>query len=140
MSNTGQRRCSGRDTTLITGLAGARLSQIRALPCPSSQGRPNGVVMGAGCDGSGGLNVDVYEAVTSRRAVRAFTEEPVPREALERVVSAAAWSPSGSNLQPWNTYVVTGARLAELKTCAVERVAHAVIRGTSASTRCTRLP
>src|SRR5215469_5975689 len=68
--------------------------------------------------------MDVYEAVTSRRAVRGFTEEPVSREVLERVLSAAAWSPSGSNIQPWNIYVMTGAPLAELKTLAVERVAH----------------
>ena len=68
--------------------------------------------------------MDVCEAVTSRRAVRGFTDEPVSREVLERVLSAAAWSPSGSNLQPWNIYVLTGALLAELKTRAVERVAH----------------
>jgi nitroreductase len=68
--------------------------------------------------------MDVYQAVTSRRAVRGFTDEPVSREVLERVLSAAAWSPSGSNLQPWNSYVLTGPLLAELKTRAVERVAH----------------
>ena len=68
--------------------------------------------------------MDVYEAVTSRRAVRGFKDEPVSREVLERVLSAAAWSPSGSNIQPWNTYVLTGAPLVELKTRAVERVAH----------------
>src|SRR6476660_9622548 len=68
--------------------------------------------------------MDVYEAVTSRRAVRGFKDEPVSREVLERVLSAAAWSPSGSNIQPWNIYVLTVAPLAELKTCAVERVAH----------------
>src|SRR5262245_50124710 len=71
--------------------------------------------------------VDVYEAVTSRRAVRGFTDQPVPREVLERVLSAAASSPSGSNLQPWNIYVVTGAPLAELKKRAVERVANNVL-------------
>ena len=70
--------------------------------------------------------MDVYEAVESRRAVRGFTDEPVPREVLERVLSAAAWSPSGSNVQPWNVYVVTGAPLAELKKRAVERVATGV--------------
>ena len=53
--------------------------------------------------------MDVYEAVTSRRAVRGFKDEPVSREVLERVLSAAAWSPSGSNIQPWNIYVMTGA-------------------------------
>jgi len=31
--------------------------------------------------------MDVYEAVGSRRAVRAFTDRPVPREALCRVLS-----------------------------------------------------
>src|SRR6185312_16498235 len=68
--------------------------------------------------------MDVYEAVTSRRAVRGFTDQPVPREVLERVLSAGAKSPSGSNIQPWHIYVVTGARLAELKKRAVERVAN----------------
>ncbi|HYZ68091.1 MAG TPA: nitroreductase [Mycobacterium sp.] len=67
--------------------------------------------------------MDVYEAVESRRAVRGFTDQPVSREVIERVLSAAAWSPSGSNIQPWNIYVVTGAPLAELKKRATERVA-----------------
>jgi hypothetical protein len=43
--------------------------------------------------------------------VRGFTDEPVSREVLERVLSAAAWAPSGSNVQPWRIYVVTGAPL-----------------------------
>ena len=67
--------------------------------------------------------VNVYEAVTSRRAVRGFSDEPVPMEVLQRVLSAAAWAPSGSNLQPWRIYVVTGTPLARLKKIAVERVA-----------------
>jgi nitroreductase len=67
--------------------------------------------------------MDVYEAVMSRRAVRGFTDQHIPREVLERVLTAAACSPSGSNLQPWNSYVLTGAPLAELKKLAGERVA-----------------
>src|SRR5215469_17271968 len=70
--------------------------------------------------------MDVYEAVTNRRAVRGFKDQPVPREVLERVLSAAARSPSGSNIQPWHIYVLTGAPLAELKKHAVERVAAGV--------------
>ncbi|MBX7554539.1 nitroreductase [Streptomyces sp. NPDC004232] len=69
--------------------------------------------------------MDVYEAVRSRRAVRGFTDRQVPREALVRVLSAAAWAPSGSNVQPWRAYVVTGGPLAELKRRAGERVAAA---------------
>jgi nitroreductase len=68
--------------------------------------------------------MEVYEAVKSRRAVRGFTDQPVSKVVLERVLSAAAWSPSGSNIQPWKIYVLTGAPLAELKCHAVERVSH----------------
>ena len=40
------------------------------------------------------------------------------------MLSAAARSPSGSNIQPWNIYVVTGEPLAQLKKVATERVAN----------------
>lgn len=66
--------------------------------------------------------MDVYDAVTSRCAVRGFTDQPVPVEVLERVLTAARWAPSGSNLQPWRIYVVTGEALALLKKRAVARV------------------
>jgi nitroreductase len=66
--------------------------------------------------------MDVYEAVASRRAVRGFTDEPVPREVLERVLTAAGNAPSGSNIQPWRIYVVTGPPLAQLKKVATARV------------------
>ena len=67
--------------------------------------------------------MDVYVAVTSRRAVRGFTDVPVSSDVLERVLSAAAWAPSGSNIQPWHVYVLSGGPLAELKRRAGERVA-----------------
>ena len=67
--------------------------------------------------------MDVYEAVRSRHSVRAFSGQPVPKEAICRVLSAAAWAPSGSNIQPWHVYVLTGAPLTELKRLAGQRVA-----------------
>ena len=63
----------------------------------------------------------MYEAVRSRRAVRAFSDEPVPREVLERVLATAARAPSSGNLQPWHVYVVAGGPLAELKRRATAR-------------------
>jgi nitroreductase len=65
--------------------------------------------------------MDVYEAVASRRAVRAFSDEPVSREALVRVLTAATRAPSSGNLQPWHLYVVTGEPLAVLKRRATAR-------------------
>ncbi|MEV5703552.1 nitroreductase [Actinoallomurus sp. NPDC052274] len=65
--------------------------------------------------------MDVYEAVDTRRAVRAFSDKPVPTEVLERVLAAAMRAPSSGNLQPWHVYVVTGEPLAELKRRATAR-------------------
>ncbi|MFC4961311.1 nitroreductase [Streptomyces mauvecolor] len=65
--------------------------------------------------------MDVYEAVDSRRAVRAFSDTPVPKEVLVRVLAAATRAPSSGNLQPWHVYVVTGEPLAELKSRATAR-------------------
>lgn len=67
--------------------------------------------------------MEIYDAVASRRAVRGFTDEPVPRHVLERVLTAAARAPSGGNLQPWNIYVLAGASLAEVKKRIAERLA-----------------
>jgi nitroreductase len=55
--------------------------------------------------------------------VRGFLDRPVPAEVLRRVLAAAAWAPSGSNLQPWHVYAVTGAPLTQLRKLATERVA-----------------
>ncbi len=65
--------------------------------------------------------MDVYEAVDSRRAVRAFSDKPVSKEILERVLAAATRAPASGNLQPWHVYVVTGEPLAELKRRATAR-------------------
>ncbi|MBO3674431.1 nitroreductase [Streptomyces sp. NEAU-YJ-81] len=66
--------------------------------------------------------MDVYEAVNSRQAVRAFSDEPVHKEVLARVLAAATRAPSSGNLQPWHAYVLAGEPLAELKRRATARV------------------
>ena len=50
--------------------------------------------------------VDVYEAMSSLRAVRRLKSDPVPDEVLERVLQAAAWAPTGGNVQPFRILVV----------------------------------
>ncbi|WP_135451782.1 nitroreductase [Mycobacterium sp. DL99] len=69
--------------------------------------------------------MDVYEAVASRRSVRAFADRPVDWDVLSRVLTAASRAPSGGNLQPWHIYVLGGERLAHLK----ERIALRVAAG-----------
>ncbi len=50
-----------------------------------------------------------FAALTSRRSIRGFTPEPVATATLTRILEAAARAPSGTNMQPWQVAVVTGA-------------------------------
>ena len=56
----------------------------------------------------------VDAAITSRRAVRRFLPRPVPREVVEQILRVAARAPSGTNIQPWQVHVLTGAALQRL--------------------------
>lgn len=62
----------------------------------------------------------VDAAITSRMSARAFTKQPVPREALEHLLQVASRAPSGTNTQPWKVYVLQGASRDSLvaKVCA----------------------
>lgn len=66
--------------------------------------------------------MNVSEAVKSRHSVRAFLDKPVEKETIEWLLDTARWSPSGGNLQPWQVYVVAGAKLRELKSLIVSRI------------------
>lgn len=43
--------------------------------------------------------MDLYAAIQSRRSVRNYVDETVPREVLERIVRAGVEAPSGCNMQ-----------------------------------------
>ncbi len=51
----------------------------------------------------------VDAAITSRHSMRAFLPIPVPRAMLEEILRMAARAPSGTNTQPWQVHVLTGA-------------------------------
>jgi len=50
--------------------------------------------------------MDVIEAIYSRRAVRAYTADPVDEATLRRLVDAAIQAPSAVNEQPWSFSIV----------------------------------
>jgi nitroreductase len=49
------------------------------------------------------------EAVTGRRSVRRFLPTPVAGDTISAILDGAARAPSGTNIQPWQVHVVTGA-------------------------------
>ena len=53
----------------------------------------------------------VSEAIVGRQSIRAFlSDRPVSNETIEGLLNVAGRAPSGSNIQPWQVYVVRGER------------------------------
>ena len=69
--------------------------------------------------------MNVHEAVSSRRSIRDFLDRPVDGQVIRKVLSAAARSASGGNLQPWHIDVVGGSDLDRLKSIMSKRVVEA---------------
>lgn len=51
----------------------------------------------------------VDAAITSRHSMRAYLPTPVPRETIEDILRVASRAPSGTNTQPWQVHVLSGA-------------------------------
>ncbi|WP_255193725.1 5,6-dimethylbenzimidazole synthase [Natronobeatus ordinarius] len=66
----------------------------------------------------------VYETIYARRDVRRFRGEPIPDDALERIVDAAHHAPSVGFSQPWDFVVIrdegTKAEIAAIASRAIE--------------------
>ena len=54
--------------------------------------------------------VSLYEGLLTTRAIRRYTDEPVPDEVLRDILFAATRAPSGSNRQPFRFIVLTTGR------------------------------
>lgn len=65
------------------------------------------------------------QIVRQRRSVRGFTPQRVPRETLERIFTIAGRAPSNCNTQPWDSYVVSGETIENLR----ERLPQALLAG-----------
>ncbi|MBZ0298810.1 MAG: nitroreductase family protein [Anaerolineae bacterium] len=50
----------------------------------------------------------MLDVLITRRSLRRYRPDPVPRALIERVLTAAVWAPSAHNRQPWRFAVVEG--------------------------------
>jgi len=50
--------------------------------------------------------LDVFEAIKTRRSIRAFTPEEISGGEIEKILDAARWAPSAGNIQPWIFVIV----------------------------------
>lgn len=54
------------------------------------------------------------EAITSRRSIRAFTDQPVDDETIRAILRDASRAASGTNIQPWHVVVLQGQALTDV--------------------------
>jgi iodotyrosine deiodinase len=54
---------------------------------------------------------EFLELMSTRRSVRHFSSEPVPRELIDNAIRTAGSAPSGANQQPWTFVVVSDPEL-----------------------------
>jgi nitroreductase len=69
--------------------------------------------------------MDLHATADTRRSVRSFSPEPVPREAIEWAIRTASTAPSGAHLQPWTFVVVGDAEIKRQIRQAAEEEEHA---------------
>jgi nitroreductase len=62
--------------------------------------------------------MDVEEAIRSRRTHKAFAPDPVPRELLDELLALARWAPNHHLTNPWRFRVLGPRALVELKHAA----------------------
>ncbi len=54
---------------------------------------------------------DIWEAMSTSRTIRRFTDRPVDDDTLTRCLQAATWAPSGANAQAWRFIVLRSPEL-----------------------------
>jgi len=52
--------------------------------------------------------ISLEDGIRGRHSVRGFLPKQVPQDVLNKVFELAQWSPSGTNIQPWQVYVASG--------------------------------
>ena len=62
---------------------------------------------------------DTDQVIASRHSIRGFLPKAVGTDTVEQILKTAARAPSGTNMQPWKTYVATD--------CALKRLSSAVL-------------
>ncbi len=60
-------------------------------------------------------NTPLVQAIQQRRSVRGFTQEPVPSEIINEILTLAQQSPSNCNVQPWKVLMASGESCNELR-------------------------
>ena len=66
--------------------------------------------------------MELKEAIKSRRSIRGFKSDPIPKEVLNDIIITSLRAPSAMNVQPWEITIVTGTPLDEIRKANIEKL------------------
>lgn len=66
--------------------------------------------------------MDIVEAIKTRKSIRNFKPDPVPKETLREILEIASRAPSAMNTQPWEFIVLSGDVLENIRRGNVEKL------------------
>lgn len=66
--------------------------------------------------------MNIIEAIKSRKSIRGYKPDPVPRNIIEEILEIASRAPSSMNVQPWEFAVIAGDALEKLCKTHMEKL------------------
>ena len=66
--------------------------------------------------------MDLIEAIRTRKSIRGYKPDPVPKEILREILETANYSPSAMNTQPLEITVITGEVIEKIKQATLEKL------------------
>lgn len=65
--------------------------------------------------------MDLIDAIKTRKSIRGYKPDPVPKEVLEEILEVSIRAPSAMNTQPWEITIVAGEALEQIKQANIEK-------------------
>lgn len=66
--------------------------------------------------------MNIAEALSTRKSIRGYRPEPIPKETLKEILDIATRAPSGENAQPWELVVIAGEMLQRIGQTNIEKL------------------
>jgi len=67
------------------------------------------------------VDLNVIDAIRTRRTIRAYKPDPVPQEVVRKILETAQYAPSWGNTQPWEFVIFTGEVLEQITAALVAK-------------------
>ena len=57
--------------------------------------------------------MEIFDCIKTRRSIRNYTDRPIEKTDIDKIIEAAVWAPSGKNGQPWKFKIITDKELVD---------------------------